>query len=260
MSTLSRTTPPASETGQTLAEFETGSGTHKMLLVLMPLVSSLFVGCWIYCLALWDWNFHGAGFIGIIVGTALLLGLGAPFLVGWALALSALRWRLLLCENGILVCKRRSSRWIPWQAISRYYEKNVIIDGVSTGHQIHFELKSGKKASIEVLFKDPAAISQGIKDRLVPALIREADADLSSGQAVDFKFLQFSRHGLQTKTELIPWQDVQSVATEDNKGLNYQVRVRVSGKKRPLIDVPVTAFPNLDVFFQLFDKVKGSRT
>jgi hypothetical protein len=88
--------------------------------------------------------------------------------------------------------------------------------------------------------------------------MREADADLSRDQAVDFKFLQLSRHGLQTKTELIPWKDVQNVAVEDNRGLSYQVRIRVSGKKRPLIDVPVTAFPNVDVFFQLFDKVKTS--
>jgi len=256
MSPANSTTPSAAETGSTLAEFETGSGTHKLLLALMPLVSALFVGVWIYSLALWDWKFNNAGFIAVIVGTVLLLGLAAPFLVGWLLALSALRWRLLLCQNGILVCKRRSSRWIPWQGIARYYEKNVVINGVSTGHQINFQLKNGKKASIEVLFKDPAAIAQGIKDHLVPALVSEAETDLSRGQAVDFKFLQLSRHGLQTKTELIPWKDVQSIAIEDNKGLSHQVRVRASGKKRPLIDVPVTSFPNVEVFFHLVEQVQ----
>lgn len=257
MGTADSTTPPISETGNTLAEFETGSGTHKLILVLTPLVAAIFVGPWIYALTQWDWNFRGVRFTAVIVLTVILLGLATPFLVGWVLALSALRWRLRLCQNGFLVCKRRSSRWIPWQAISEYYEKNVIINGVSTGHQIHFRLKDGKKASIDVIFKDPAAISQGVKDQVVRTLISEGAADLARGQAVDFRYVQLSRHGLQTKEELIPWSDVQSVAIEDNKGLNYQVRVRVSGKKRPLIDVPVTSFPNVDVFFHLVEKLQA---
>lgn len=257
MGTADSMTPPISETGETLAEFETGSGTHKLLLVLMPVVAAFFLVPWIYMLAQWDWNFRGIRFTAVIVGTVILLGLATPFLVGWILALSALHWRLLLCQNGILVCKRRSTRWIPWRAISEYYEKNVSIDGVSTGHQIHFRLKDGKKASIEVLFKDPAAISQGVKEHVVHALIGEGEAELSRGESVDFKYVQLSRHGLQTKGELIPWSDVQRVAIEDNKGLNYQLRVSVSGKKRPLIDVPVTSFPNVDVFFHLVEKLQA---
>ncbi len=107
-----------------------------------------------------------------------------------------------------------------------------------------------------MLFKNPAAIAQGIKEHLVPALISEAEAELSRGQAVDFKHLQVSRHGLQTKSELIPWKDVQSVAIEDNKGISHQVVVRVSAMKKPLINVPVSSFPNVEVFFQLVDNVK----
>ncbi len=226
MGTADSTTPPISETGNTLAEFETGSGTHKMLLVLMPVVAAFFVVPWIAMLTKWDWDFRGVRFTAIIVGTVLLLGLATPFLVGWILALSARRWRLLLCQNGILIRKRRSSRWIPWQAISEYYEKNVIINGVSTGHQIYFRLRNGKKASIDVIFKDPATISRAVKDQVVRRLIGEGEADLSQGQAVHFKYVKLDRHGLQTKGELTPWSEVQSVAIEDNKGLNYQLRVR----------------------------------
>src|SRR5690349_19301940 len=93
MSTSDSTTPPISETGETLAEFETGSGTHKLLLVLMPVVAAFFVVPWIYVLTQWDWNFQGVRFTAFIVLTVLLLGLATPFLVGWILALSALRWR-----------------------------------------------------------------------------------------------------------------------------------------------------------------------
>jgi hypothetical protein len=247
--------PISEETGDLLAEFQTGSGHHVTIIVGVPFLFALFIGCWIYSLTKWDGDLANGGFI---AGTVILLGLGGFFLIAWVISLSALRWRLSLFQNGLLYRKASSFRWIPWRDVSRYHERHVIMNGIPLGHHMFLHLKRGKKIVIEQFFKNSLGIAQDIKSCLVPVLTREAEEELGKHQAVDFQFLKVSKDGLQTSSEFLPWKDVESLAIEDNKGIDHHVVVRVPGKKKPWLDVPVTAFPNLDVFLGLADKLASS--
>lgn len=55
-------TPCTAESGKLLAEFRTGSALHLFILVGLPLLAALFVGCWIYALVQWGVDFASAGF------------------------------------------------------------------------------------------------------------------------------------------------------------------------------------------------------
>jgi hypothetical protein len=259
MSTSEISPPPsAEETGKLLAEYGTGSFLHKALLVCLPLPVALFLGPWVYmavhALLQGGMLFTNPGFIAC---TVILLGFGGFFLVGWLLAWAARRWRLLLFENGLHFAKSRSARWIPWRDVDRYTEINVVMNGVSTGHRLYLYPRQGKKIAIEGVFKDAPAVAQHIKACLVPALTRQAQERLARHEAVDFKFVQLSHHGLQTRKDFVAWKDLESVAVEDNKGLGYVLRVRVPGQKKPWLSVPVTSFPNLDMFLQLVEQQPG---
>lgn len=247
--------PLSRETGDLLAEHETGSGQHKLIIIGLPFLFAVFFGGWIYSLTKWDGDPTGIGFI---VGTVILLGLCGFLLIAWIIAISALRWRLSLFQNGLLHRKASSFRWLPWQEVSMYYERQVIMNGVPTGHYMYLYPRQGKKLLIEQFFKNSTQIAEDIKSCLVPVLVRQAEEELDNNQAIDFRFVKLSKNGLQTSSEVILWQDVETLAIEDNKGIDYHVVVRNAGKKKPWLDVSVTAFPNLDVFMHLADKMRSS--
>ena len=84
-----------------------------------------------------------------------------------------------------------------------------------------------------------------------------ASSVLAKDQAVDFQFVNFRQDGLKTPKGFVTWKDLESVAVEENKGIDFHVVVRVLGKKKPWLSVPVTAFPNLEVFLRLLNKMPG---
>ncbi len=252
--TTSDTSPPpcAAETGKLLAEYGTGSALHLFILIGVPLLAALFVASWIYALVQWGVDVASAGFH---VCTVLLLGMAGGLIVCWILAWAALRWRLLVFENGLHFFKKSSARWVPWHDVERYTEVHLVMNGMSTGHRLYLYPRQGKKVLIEGIFKDAPAAAAQIKACLLPALTRRAQERLARDEAVDFTFVQLSKDGLQTPKELVAWKDMESVAVEDNKGMNYQLRVRVPGKKQPWLSVPVSSFPNLEVFLHLVEQM-----
>ena len=256
MSSSGNPPPTSEETGNLLAEFRTGSTQHKAILICLPFPVAFFIGFWVYAVLHWP---AAVGFAhwGFISFTAIFLGIGGVCLAGWIVSLAALRWRLLLFEKGLLFCKTSSSRWVSWRDIAKYHEIQVVLNGVSTGHRLYLHPRRGKKIAIEGIFKDAPAVAESIKSCLIPALTREAEECLAKDQAVDFKFLELRQDGLKTPKDFVTWKDLESVAVEDNKGLYYHVVVRVLGQKKPWLSVPVTAFPNLEVFLRLLDKMPG---
>ena len=245
--------PPAPEkTGALLGEFRTGSAQHVAILILVPVVAAFFLGCWVYAVMKWDTDVASVGFF---VCTLILLGIAGLLLAAWIVAWAARRWRLLLFENGLLYCRRTSSRWVGWDDVARYYEIQVILNGVSTGHRLYLHPKLGKKIAVDGIFKNAPAVAARIKERLVPVLLRAAEACLASNQGIDFQLLELTPDGLKTPKDFVAWQDVQSVAVEDNKGIDYHVMLRVPGQKKPWLSVPVASFPNLEVFLHLIDKL-----
>jgi hypothetical protein len=254
MSSSKNSLPNAEATGNLLAEFRTGSLSHKAILIGGWLPAAFFFGLWLAVFAKLGAGIFANG--GSIAATVVFLGLGGLILAAWLVALAALRWSLLLFEKGLLFCKGSSSRWMPWQDIAKYKEITVILNGVSTGHRLYLHPKHGKTIRVDGIFKNAPAVVDSIKARLIPALIHQAEERLARKEAVDFQFLKLSQDGLQSRTEFLAWKDLASVAVEDNKGLYFQVVVRVPGKKNPWLSIPCTAFPNLDVFLTLLDKMK----
>ncbi len=188
----------------------------------------------------------------------LLLGMGGGLMVCWILAWAALRWRLLVFENGLHFFKKSSARWIPWHDVERYTEVHLVMNGMSTGHRLYLYPRQGKKIAIEGIFKNAPAAAQQIKACLLPSLMRRAEERLARQEAVDFTFVQLSKDGLQTPKDFVAWKDLESVAVEDNKGLGYVLRVRVPSQKKPWLSVPVTSFPNLEVFLHPARQDAGS--
>jgi hypothetical protein len=248
--------PSPDETGKFLAEFGTGSVHHWAILIGVPLLAAFFLGCWVYAVAKWGTDLASVGFL---LCTLILLGSAGGLMAAWIVAFLARHWRLLLFDNGLLYCKRASSRWVCWTDIVRYYEIRLILNEISTGHRLYLYPKEGKRIAVDGIFKNAPMVAECIKARLVPVLTREAEERLSKCLDVDFQAVELRPDGIKTARELVAWRDVESVAVEDNKGLDFRVMIRVLGKKEPWLSVPVTTFPNLEVFLYLIDKLRNEK-
>lgn len=238
------------DAGELLGEYGTCSSGHIMILVVAPFLAAFFLGCWVYSLIVQGFDFESLGFY---IGAFILLGMTGLLLTGWGIALAAIGWRVLLFENGFLFRKRSSARWVGWADVAEYYQVHVFLHGVSTGNRLYVHLRSGRKVSIEGIFKDVNVVVENIKAAMIPHLTRDAEDRLSRDVLLDFRHVELGRDGLHTSSEIIPWMDVHRVAVEDHKGVDFHVVVEVASKNPEWLSVPVNAFPSVEVFLRLAD-------
>lgn len=190
-------------------------------------------------------------------GLALVLmpAIIVPLILG-SLYLLFLKKTLVLYRNGLVWKSKTSDEAITWDSIKHIRETRTTWHGLfETSRSIRIETESGTKIGLDGLFQRLDFLSNTIRTRTLPSLLKRAELKLANRSGVVFDKLTVFSDGFENGKERISWDEVVKLTISKNFPEKwYQLAIFKSGQRSAWFTKALPGFPNIELFIILVNR------